>query len=404
MVCWGSSHEGQATSPGGRFTAISAGDNHTCGLRPGGEAACWGELHYYGVRSGPPVGEFVSLASGFDSACGIRSDGAVECWGGAMPSPQGSFISFQVGAHDGCGIQADSMVLCQSWSGHQYLRSELGPLTALAMGGNHGCGIQADGALLCWGGNTIQATPPGGTVQDGQYRTRPHLRIADRWDRSLLGEDCGRPCWVDHSTARSSSLLFPRDGMDRTGMVPLPPEGPAPSSPLFTKFAAEPEEASCGRLCSSEFWREGEFTLEAVRAELDQGADPSVIGDEGAALHWAIRRGAQREIIELLLDRGADPNLADGGGDTPLHYAVGESDDRRVEVIDLLLARGADIHARNYHDTPVLTLAVAAGNDHEVAEALLAQGADPNPGKNTYGDTPLSMAVQVSAYDENPMS
>lgn len=163
---------------------------------------------------------------------------------------------------------------------------------------------------------------------------------------------------------------------------------------------AKPEGASCGQLCSGEFWERGEFTLETVRAELDLGADPSVTGNEGlTALHWTIERGAQTEVVELLLDHGADPDLADGAGDTPLHYAVRESVDR--QVIELLLDRGADIHARNHSDTPVLTLAVAAGNGHGVIQALLARGADPNPGKNTYGDTPLSMAVQISAYDGN---
>ena len=184
--------------------------------------------------------------------------------------------------------------------------------------------------------------------------------------------------------------------------VTLPLGSPAPSSPQFTGLAAEPEEKSCGRLCSSDFWREGEFTLEAVRAELDRGAYPSVIGDEGAtALHLAIGRDAQREIIELLLASGAHADLVDGGGDTLLHYTVAQSDERRVEVIDLLLDHGADIQAKNYHNTSVLTLAVAAGNDHGVIKALLERGADPNSGKTTYGDTPLSIAVQVSAYDGN---
>ena len=403
VVCWGSSHQGQATSPGGRFTAISAGDNHTCGLRPGGAAACWGELNYSGVRSGPPVGEFVSIASGDDSACGIRSNGAVECWGGAIPSPQGSFISFQIGPHDGCGITADSNVSCQSWTGYQTLRSELGPLTALSMGGNHGCGIRADGSLLCWGGNTIQATPPGGRfsrVSAGDDRTCA-LRVdgtAVCWGRTaedhvgLVTPPSGHPPYFSRVTEWTEQ-----------GVVPLPPDSPAPSPLLFTKPGAEPEGASCGRLCSGDFWEKGAFTLEAVQAELDQGADPSVVGDEGTtALHWAIERDAQMEIVELLLDRGADPDLADGAGDTPLHYAVGALGAPRVEIIDLLLDRGADIHAKNHHNTPVLTMAVAAGNDHGVIQTLLARGADPNPGKNTYGDTPLSTAVRISAYDGDP--
>lgn len=92
--------------------------------------------------------------------------------------------------------------------------------------------------------------------------------------------------------------------------------------------------------------------------------------------------------------------MVDAAGDTPLHYAVGRNADRKV--IDLLLDRGADIEARNASNTAVLTLAVGSGNGHREILALLDRGANPNPGKNTYGETPLSMAVRNSSYDGNP--
>jgi cytohesin len=38
-------------------------------------------------------------------------------------------------------------------------------------------------------------------------------------------------------------------------------------------------------------------------------------------LHWAAMAG-QREVVNLLLDLGADPNAADDCGDTPLHLAI----------------------------------------------------------------------------------
>jgi Regulator of chromosome condensation (RCC1) repeat len=42
--CWGDNSFGQSTPATGTFTQISAGENHTCGLRAGGFANCWGEL------------------------------------------------------------------------------------------------------------------------------------------------------------------------------------------------------------------------------------------------------------------------------------------------------------------------------------------------------------------------
>jgi hypothetical protein len=83
----------------------------------------------------------------------------------------------------------------------------------------------------------------------------------------------------------------------------------------------------------------------AVGALLDAGAviDTRAAGGE-TALHWAVRGAGQRDAarligIELLLRRGAGPNVADAAGDTPLVTAI-EAD--YPEAVALLLAQGAD--------------------------------------------------------------
>jgi alpha-tubulin suppressor-like RCC1 family protein len=38
--------DGQATPPGGTFTQVSAGSEHTCGLRTNGYWTCWGNNGY----------------------------------------------------------------------------------------------------------------------------------------------------------------------------------------------------------------------------------------------------------------------------------------------------------------------------------------------------------------------
>ena len=94
-VCWGNSDYGQATPPEGeRFATVSSGANHTCALRADGAAVCWGaalgdKYTSYGYttvvgwgQSEPPEGErFSSISSGASHTCGLRLDGTVLCWG-----------------------------------------------------------------------------------------------------------------------------------------------------------------------------------------------------------------------------------------------------------------------------------------------------------------------------------
>src|SRR5207245_7396909 len=76
----------------------------------------------------------------------------------------------------------------------------------------------------------------------------------------------------------------------------------------------------------------------------------------------AVEEG-KKEIADLLLEHGADPNLADDHGDTPLHSAIGSG--RPAEEIEaclrLLLAHGADPGAPNHNGHTPLRYAIWAG-------------------------------------------
>ena len=80
MQCWGGGQElpsgvkpplPDVTFPGGTFRSVSVGRGHMCGLRPDGEAACWG-TNWFGQSDAPP-GPFVTVDAGVSHSCGFAA-------------------------------------------------------------------------------------------------------------------------------------------------------------------------------------------------------------------------------------------------------------------------------------------------------------------------------------------
>jgi ankyrin repeat protein len=106
--------------------------------------------------------------------------------------------------------------------------------------------------------------------------------------------------------------------------------------------------------------------------------DARDLGDGHTALHTAVRR-RDSVWVRYLLTTGANPNLADKQGVTPLMLA---SQLGYVEGIGILASKGAEVDAPNDAGETPLMLAVHR-RDLPMVRMLLAGGADPGRSDNS---------------------
>ncbi|MBV1929460.1 MAG: ankyrin repeat domain-containing protein [Gammaproteobacteria bacterium] len=137
---------------------------------------------------------------------------------------------------------------------------------------------------------------------------------------------------------------------------------------------------------------------ETIRVLLKHGADINKRSDGDST---ALSRGIHHiNVVKLLLNGGADPNIADGFGRTPLLYASAYKGN--IDIVNLLLANGADItaKAKKYDETLLHTAALHGHAD--IAQLYLEKGLDVNAGDNR-GYTPLywSISSDKSEFDKS---
>jgi ankyrin repeat protein len=112
------------------------------------------------------------------------------------------------------------------------------------------------------------------------------------------------------------------------------------------------------------------------------------------ALHMAAA-GFRAEIVQALVDRGADRSAKNRRGAEPLHYAADSNiwnPSAQAATIDCLIRAGVNPNATDKSGVPPLHRAVRTRCAAAV-DALLAGGAEPR-GRNNSGSTPLHLAVQ----------
>ncbi len=83
--------------------------------------------------------------------------------------------------------------------------------------------------------------------------------------------------------------------------------------------------------------------IKEVRRSLESGIDLNQIieGEQGYPIHFAVNSSI--EIIQMLIDYGADVNVKDAKGKTPLHIVAAVKPS--IEKMELLIDNGADVNA-----------------------------------------------------------
>lgn len=155
-----------------QWKAITAGEQHTCGITASDNLYCWGANIVNGTNNIQYTPTKISdeawtsvMAFGFHS-CGISfSSNKLYCWG-----------------NNGQGQLGDGTTTYETVPTR--IGNDENAWLNISVGGYHTCGIHsADNSLYCWGGNEY------GQLGDGTSGTDSDPTIADKYIPTKIGDD-----------------------------------------------------------------------------------------------------------------------------------------------------------------------------------------------------------------------
>jgi len=217
------------------WNTVSAGYQHTCGIRHAGKLYCWGgDASGQLGDGGPNVGtnapkqigtfeDWATIDAGQDHTCGVRENGKLYCWGNdnahqvgdgdnALPATTprriGTFedwANVTSGQFHSCGVRSNGKLYCWGNDGAGQVGDGNDPTYAKAprrigtfedwanvsAGALHSCGVRSNGKLYCWGsdGNDQIGDGANATVANAPRR----IGSFEDWEIATTGRyhSCG---------------------------------------------------------------------------------------------------------------------------------------------------------------------------------------------------------------------
>jgi ankyrin repeat protein len=223
------------------------------------------------------------------------------------------------------------------------------------------------------------------------YETPPLLYLACDlkifpWVEMIIQEI--RSTGSEYDKVLLRSFLDQRDSIGRTALHYAASAGNYPLVHLLVQSGADISAEAWGKkvLRSAAIFRKDNGQI--VQFLLDQGAEIDLPDTDGeTALHKAVET-ENLQVVRTLLDRGASLGWVGSDGSKALHIATSHGD---VEIVKLLLDRGATLGQVNPWGETALHIATRDGHVDTV-QLLLDRGANPEA-VDLEGSTALHIAA-----------
>jgi ankyrin repeat protein len=128
-----------------------------------------------------------------------------------------------------------------------------------------------------------------------------------------------------------------------------------------------------------------------VKLLIAEGKDPNQPDSNGrrTPLHWAVR-GNHLDVVQVLIDGGANPDIGDQAGKTPLEHAA---ENEMVDMTMMLIDAGADVNKRDLVGGNAVLWAAGLGSP-ETLKLVVDAGGEIEV-RDINGLTPLTWAAQT---------